>query len=216
MPRPALVVLIVVLIALLAAVSAASVQAMPADVAVPTPSFDCTKMKLNSVETAVCASPMLLALDAEMSRLYNLATAAGAIAVDDVRHTQTAWIGRRNACGGRATATTCLRDAYVARIEAIRMASPEARKAEGIVFGPFAYRCPGIDGVTAMYVNTTPSGLLALEWAKNRKVLEQAMSADGARYTGSDGVEFWSKGRGATFVRARGEAAIECTQQPDS
>jgi uncharacterized protein len=201
----------------LAALVATSVHAMPADVAAPKPSFDCSTVKLNPTEKAICSSPLLSALDAETTKLYALAVAPNASAAAEVRRAQAAFDGRRTACTERANATTCLRNAYVARIEAIRQRSPEARRAEGIVFGPFAYRCAGIDGdVTAMFVNTTPTGLLALDWGKVSKVLDQAMSADGARYTGNGGTSFWSKGRGATFVPQRGQGAIQCMQQPDA
>ena len=84
-------------------------------------------------------------------------------------------------------------------------------------FGKLALRLNLGDGeVTAMFLNTTPTGLLALDWGKTSKVLEQAMSADGARYTDDGGASFWSKGRGATFIPARGRAEIQCTQQPDA
>ena len=213
MSRLALVVLISS-VALLAATSASS---MPADIDAPKPSFDCRNVKTESAENYICASPLLSQLDAEMAKLYGLASAQNAKSSANVRRSQRTWIGRRDACAGRANVNTCLRDAYAARIEAIRQASPEARAAAGIVYGPFAFRCDRIAGdVTAMFVNTTPTGILRLGWGKTTKVLEQAMSADGARYTGSDGTSFWSKGRGATFIPARGRAEIQCTQQPDA
>jgi uncharacterized protein len=208
---------LVVLVASFAALAASSVRAMPADINAPKPSFDCTNVKTESAENYICASPLLSQLDAEMAKLYDLASAQNAKAAGDVRRSQRAWIGKRDACAGRANVNTCLRDAYATRIEAIRQASPEARAAAGMVYGPFAFRCEGMTGdVTAMFVNTTPTGILRLDWGKTAKVLEQAMSADGSRYTGSDGTSFWSKGRGATFAPMRGKAEIQCTQQPDT
>jgi uncharacterized protein len=141
----------------------------------------------------MCRSQMLARLDAELTRLYTLATApkAGA-AVSAVRQQQTAWMAQRAACAKSATQETCVRDLYLARIAAIRTQSRPARSADnqGISLGPFAFRCETLDAVLDIaYVNVDPG--LAWVTIKDRSYpLVQQRSGSGARYEG-DGTLFW-------------------------
>lgn len=66
-------------------------------------------------EKAICASPSLKALDAQMSSSYaKLMKALGPTAqADSIRFEQTWWIGQRNNCGAKVA---CLRNAYQTRI----------------------------------------------------------------------------------------------------
>jgi uncharacterized protein len=157
------------------------------------PPVDCQATKARSLERLMCRSQMLARLDAELTRLYTLATApkAGA-AVSAVRQQQTAWMAQRATCAKSATQETCMRDLYLARIAAIRTQSRPARSADnqGISLGPFAFRCETLDAVLDItYVNVDPG--LAWVTIKDRSYpLVQQRSGSGARYEG-DGTLFW-------------------------
>ena len=59
------------------ALAGALVVGLIASVYAADPSFDCQKAKPNSIESVICSSEQLSALDREMVRLYKLATAPG-------------------------------------------------------------------------------------------------------------------------------------------
>ena len=162
------------------------------------PSFDCAKMRPDSVEPLICRTPLLSALDAEMARLYRLAR-WGASA----RNSQKEWLRRRDACHGAANELLCTRDTYLSRIVELRVLSRAARSgsSKSISLGPVAYRCEGMDGhLFATFVNVEPA-LVRLRHKSSVWVFERARSASGARYVGPAGEAqqlFWSKGQEAT------------------
>jgi membrane-bound inhibitor of C-type lysozyme len=78
------------------------------------------------------------------------------------------------------------------------LAAPPSAEAKTI---KARYRCADGSSVAATF-DTPAAGLGQVTLATGGKVmvLPQAMSADGGRYA-DDSVEFWVKGRGATFTR---------------
>jgi uncharacterized protein len=154
---------------------------------------DCSAAKLRSIERLMCRSPTLSRLDAELTRLYTLATGpkAGAPA-PAIRQQQTAWLAQRAACARSKTQTDCVRDLYLARIATIREQSRHARSADdkGISQGPFTFQCAGVDAVLAItYLNVDP-GLAWVTIKDQTYPLVQQRSGSGARYEG-DGTLFW-------------------------
>jgi uncharacterized protein YecT (DUF1311 family) len=90
-------------------------------------SFDCRKAA-STVEKQICADPAASRLDEELAREY-LATSRGSEAGGALKAAQLAWLKHtRNACVDAA----CLREAYEARIDALRGGSsvfPDAKAA---------------------------------------------------------------------------------------
>ena len=77
------------------------------------PSFDCHKAKPNSIESIICSSELLSALDREMVRLYKLATAPGSGArADAEKKEKMAWLKERNQCAKMQALEVCTRDRY--------------------------------------------------------------------------------------------------------
>ena len=155
----------------------------------------------------MCRTPMLTRLDAELTRLYALATGpkAGAPATA-IRNQQAAWLSQREACVKSKTQLECVRDLYLARIASIRAASRSARAADpkGISLGPFAFRCEGLDAtLNITYVNADP-GLAWITIKDQSYALVQQRSGSGARYEGN-GTLFWehqgeARWRGTTNI----------------
>jgi uncharacterized protein YecT (DUF1311 family) len=81
------------------------------------PSFDCRKAG-NSVERAICASPVLGRLDAELAASYRERIAGlSAASAERERKRQRLWIVERDHCGPVAD---CLAGSYSGRIAALR------------------------------------------------------------------------------------------------
>jgi uncharacterized protein YecT (DUF1311 family) len=90
------------------------------------PSFDCHKTKVNSIESVICSSELMSALDRKMVRLYKLATATGSGArADTVKKEQVAWLKERNQCGKMQAQEVCTRDPRPAVPASCRPAPPE-------------------------------------------------------------------------------------------
>jgi uncharacterized protein len=164
------------------------------------PSFDCAKA-ISSAEKAVCASPGLSALDRVLSEVYGRAKAApGAPA--SLAAEQRGWIKGRDDCWKTGDVAECVKDDYVTRIAELVTLIPAAARGAPVV-GPIPTTCDGIaDRIEAVFVNTEP-GYLTLGWGDMRVVLDQAISASGARFTAElDGgkYEFWEKGNEASFM----------------
>jgi uncharacterized protein len=157
------------------------------------PGVDCKAAKARTIERLMCRSPTLARLDAELTRLYTLATGPkGGAPVSAIRKQQTAWIVQRAACAKSATQEECVRDLCLGRIAAIRAQSRPARGADerGISLGPFAFRCEKLDDVLDItYVNVDPGR--AWVTIKDRSyAMVQQRSGSGARYEGN-GTLFW-------------------------
>lgn len=165
------------------------------------PSFDCSKAE-SSAEEAVCASPALSAMDVETARLFDLALHGPNMTMeraDELRAYQRGWIKGRDECWKSDDLTTCIRDEYALRIDALRTGYADARAEPGASTGPYAYVCEGIDAaISATYVQAGDP-VVVLRWLENARVLPIAISASGARYA-TDDMEFWTKGPDGTLT----------------
>lgn len=87
-----------------------------AGMAAAQPSFDCGKASTRT-EHAICASPVLSALDREIAEAYAAArSGAGAAEKDEIKRRQIGWIGQRDSCGGEMG---CLEAAMRQRLAAL-------------------------------------------------------------------------------------------------
>jgi uncharacterized protein len=156
----------------------------------------------------------LRALDAELTRVYELATAPSSTNGDSIRKTQAAWSKTRDACAGNASPDTCARDLTIDRIAKIREQSSTARSQDdhGISLGPVEYTCAGIKGiVTAAFINSQPS-FARIQNQRRVWIMTAASSGSGARYLvgGEESGMFWSHGRDALFRTDPGKAEVTC------
>jgi uncharacterized protein len=178
------------------------------------PPADCKATKARSLERLMCRSPMLTRLDAELTRVYTLATAPKAGAAGSaIRQQQVDWMAQRAACVTSATQATCVRDRYLERIAAIRAQSRLARSADskGISLGPFAFRCETLDAVLDIsYVNVDP-GLAWVTIKDQSYPLVQQRSGSGARYEG-DGTLFWEHQGDARWRGTTSAPEVTCSR----
>jgi uncharacterized protein len=94
-------------------------------------SFDCGQAR-DAVERAICGSPHLRQLDADMARSYGDALRRDAARADAIRQEQRNWTKLRSACvaganpAGRPAVEPehCLADAYAKRLAALTPAAP--------------------------------------------------------------------------------------------
>jgi len=171
------------------------------------PSFDCTKATLK-VETAICGSTQLAALDVETTRLYDLIGRSAGVDRGALQRLQGGWLNKRNACAAAADTTACLTEAYAGRINDLRAGYAVARADTAVSIGPVTWHCPNGD-ISSTFINTETS-LVYVKAAGKAVVLTQAMSASGARYA-AEGYEFWTKGN-ETMWTAPGAAMVTCTE----
>lgn len=183
--------------------------------AAPGPGVSCAGARPRSIEALVCGSPLLAALDAEMARLYRLATGPREpVVAMGARQTQRDWIAERNRCLKTAARETCIRDQYLARIAGLRVASRAARDDDhGISLGPFAFRCEDTDGLlTVVFVNSDPA-FASISHRGERQTLERARSGSGARYDGPGGGMFWEHHGEATYRDGAARPEVRCARE---
>jgi uncharacterized protein len=172
---------------------------------------------LGTSDKFICADPALSALAGEATRLADLA--AGGAHMTPARRKELKESGasfRKTlvACGD---ARPCLQRTLVARIHELRQAYADARSkdGEGTSRGPFVAVCPGLDALIGVtFVNGDPA-FAFLAWRDKSVVLQQAVSASGARYTGAFGTgeaQFWNKGKEAT-LDLPGKLTLTCSLQ---
>ncbi|MGH6863504.1 MAG: lysozyme inhibitor LprI family protein, partial [Methylocella sp.] len=93
------------------------------------PSFDCAKAH-SAVEIAICRSPNLACLDAQLASTYKDAFTRFAYALKDVeKHKQLVWLSQRGSCVGNED---CLEKMYRQRLaELSAFAGPLSRDSSG-------------------------------------------------------------------------------------
>ena len=85
------------------------------DIKFYTPSFDCSKVKENSIEYKICRDEKLSQLDKELSKVYG----SFYFISQEIKSDQIAWIKKRNRC----IDNICIQKAYTARIQKLMIAS---------------------------------------------------------------------------------------------
>ena len=148
-------------------------------------SFDCAKAA-TSVETLICETPLLSALDEEMAHVFNAARdAEGAGAVVDE---QRSWLRMRTLCDSDVS---CLEESYLHRIADLTTGSEPLRP--GFYTGPF--------GELVLDVTASEIGGFRMEF-----------SGGNANYTcGTDPAELRQAGN-ALSVSADGKPLLEVTR----
>lgn len=174
-------------------------------------SFDCAAAT-TVAERGICAAPPLAMLDGVLGGLYARAKAApGAPAT--LTGDQRAWMARRDDCWKTGAPELCAKQEYVKRIAALA-AGGAAVIGDAPIVGPLAVTCDKIDApMAAVFINTDP-GFLSLAWGDMSLVLNQTISASGARFSDEDDgghYIFWEKGREATFEGPALMAPSQCT-----
>jgi uncharacterized protein len=179
------------------------------------PGVTCRGARPRSIEALICGSPLLAALDAEMARLYRLATGPREpVVAIGAKQAQRDWLGERNRCLRTAARETCVRDQYLARIAGLRVASRAARDDDqGISRGPFAFRCESTDGLlTVIFVNSDPA-FASISHRGQRQTLRRAPAASGARYESADDRVFWEHPGEATYRAGASAPEVRCAPE---
>ncbi len=169
------------------------------------PSFACVE-PLSQVESAICASPELAALDNQLNDIYKRALER---VVDTdaatLKAVQRGWAKGRDECWKASNLMACTRDSYQQRIDEIQL--------EYSLLSPTStqtYQC-GEDRVDVQFFSTTPEKILvkkgSLRWLMHR--LE---SASGAKYQGRNEM-FWLKGNTALAQWQFEGETVSCTQR---
>lgn len=177
--------------------------------------MECAKTSKAPVKF-ICEDATLEGLDKEESRLADLAAAAPMTAAQKKELSQSQASFRKTLAACR-DAKPCLQRTLIERIFRLRQGYADVRSkdAEGTSLGPFIASCPGLDGLLDVtFVNVAPA-LAFLSWRDRSVVLQQALAASGARYTGAFGAgeaQFWNKGNEAT-LDLPGRPPLNCTMQ---
>ena len=181
--------------------------------AVPTPkaaraitaSFDCDRAR-GQAQELICGDAGLAAMDREVARLSGLAAEPAS---------QAEWVQQRDSCDKADELRQCVMASAMLKIHHLRQGSEAARGGEGPSIGPVAFTCRSLAGsVEATFFNSDP-GAVALEWGGQAIVIDQAMSASGARYEGrwnGQPYTFWNKGKEATFT-VPGKGDLQCVER---
>jgi len=172
----------------------------------------CKDAPPKSIELLICKSALLNALDAELNRVYALATGPiGGATSTLIRSQQAPWLATRSACLKSKTRVACVRDLTLARIAAIRTQSKSARSADakGTSLGPFSFRCEPPDNLLSItYVNVKP-GFAWIVRKSGASMLQQQRSGSGARYEG-DGTLFWEAQGEARWRDQTNDPEVTC------
>lgn len=80
------------------------------------PSFKCSANMASSVETLICGSEALSALDRQMASTYNTALKKAGSQAKMLKAEQRGWIKGRNDCWKADDKQACIRDSYNQRL----------------------------------------------------------------------------------------------------
>ena len=181
------------------------------------PSVDCRSPRPGSIDQVVCGSSLLVALDAEATRLQSLVSASAAApaagpSAAAVETDQRERLERRDQCVNGSAPERCALDEYLARIAALRATSDTTRAdGRGISLGPFAWQChDGAGPLAAVFVNSDPAFLIVRR-QNVALTMGRAVSASGARYQGPDGAMFWEHQGEVRFREREGSPEVTCT-----
>lgn len=163
-------------------------RAAPADEALASPSFDCTKAK-DAVDILICHDEQLAALDLKMAKVYRLeieTRPAAEVAIQKAM--QEEWLDRRNRCGKSKAAHACVEWNYERRIAELQIRTGETR-----VYQRVDYECFGSNKPlsAAFYQETDPPSAL-ITYGNDQVVAILRPSGTGAKYTAS-AVQLWDQ-----------------------
>lgn len=157
------------------------------------PSFSCDDAQ-GQVETMICSSPGLAALDNQLDRLYRKALDQDPD-VARLKAMQRGWIKGRNDCWKASDAHACISDNY-----GIRMTELEVATGATGVPEPLVYQCQGIEPLLSVYYyNETFKKSALINYADDQRRAFAVPTASGAKYEGRN-TSLWSKGTEARIT----------------
>lgn len=178
----------------------------------------------HSAEMAGCEGDALVALDLEVTRIFNLALDGAGHETEDgqqLRDWHEAWVDQVYECIEQPDSSACAVGSYAGFIHGLRKQYPAARAddANGTSLGPVDFTCAGFDHpVSAVFIAADLVSYISLDWYQDATVLPQVVSGSGALFesdAGSGGkVMFWTKGNNATFTTLDG-VAHDCSVEPN-
>lgn len=145
------------------------------------PSFDCSKVKPDSIAALVCADAQLSALDRKLTAVYAVAAKQAAYEHPPMlRAEQRGWVKGRDDCGKSEDKAACVRESYT-----LRIAELQARYRLVPATGPVRYACNGkpSDEIVATFFQTDPPTLVA-ERGDQSSLMVLQPAASGAKYQG--------------------------------
>ncbi len=172
----------------------------------PWPSYDCEKVRPDSIEAVICKDRGLSALDRQLSDVYAIASKKAANKhLPQLKAQQRGWIKGRNECWKSDDKGGCVRDGYIHRI-----AELQARYRLVPSNGPLRYVCGGNSGneVIATFFQTVPPTLIA-EYADSVSLMYLHSSGSGARYQGRNEI-FWEHQGEALITWGYGASEMRC------
>jgi uncharacterized protein len=173
------------------------------------PSFDCRKVRQDSVEARVCADPALSALDRMLAGVYAAASAKARNEHPPVlKAEQRGWIKGRNDCWKAGDERNCIEQAYRTRIVELQ-ARYRLVEASAAVF----FVCDGDprNELVVTFFRTDPPSLIAERGDRSSLMLIQP-SGSGSRYQGRN-ESFWEHHGEAAVVWGHGAREMTCRKQ---
>lgn len=158
-------------------VSALSAGAMAAS----TPSFDCAKVNVGSIEDMVCQDAGLIKLDQQLAEVYSQALEkAKNEQPPTLKAMQRGWVKGRNDCWKSDDKHACIESSYQTRIAELQA---QYRLVE--MTGLVSYACDGnpANEVVVTYFKTEPATLIAERGDQTSLMFVQS-SGSGAKYQG--------------------------------
>jgi len=174
------------------------------------PSFDCRKVSVGSIEELVCKDEELAAMDRKLAEVY---ASAVQIAVNEhppmLKAEQRGWIKGRNDCWKSADRRKCVEESYrmrIAELQARYRLIPET--------GTVRYECDGIPAneVIATFFQTDPPTLVA-ERGDNVSMMYLQPSGSGAKYQGRN-ESLWEHHGEALITWGYGAPEMRCQKIP--
>jgi uncharacterized protein len=181
-----------------------------ADALAASPSFDCRRVKLGSIEELVCKDDNLAALDRKLAEVY---ASSAQRAVNEhppmLKAEQRGWIKGRNECWKSADRRKCAEVSY-----RLRIAELQARYRLIPETAAVRYLCDGDarNAVTATFFQTDPPTLIA-ERGDSVSLMYLQPSASGARYQGRNET-IWEHHGEALITWGYGGPEMRCQKTP--
>ncbi len=164
--------------------------------------LDCARAT-KAPATALCADPVLSALEKEASRLAELAATGAHMTAERRKELAASDASFRKTLSACKEAKPCLQRTLIEHIHGLRQRYADARTKddEGISQGPKVLACSGFDALIAItFVNSDPA-FAFLAWRDKAMVLTRTTSDADAPYSGS-------LGTGRTQLSIKGKQAI--------
>jgi uncharacterized protein len=174
------------------------------------PSYDCDKVKTNSIEEMICKDHDLSALDRKLSMIYS---AAAKKATNQhplvLKAEQRGWIKGRNDCWNRDDKRACVQDECQRRIAELQA---RYRLVKGN--GPFRFICGEnpANEVIVTFFQTDPPTLIA-ERGDSVSLMYLRPSGSGTKYQGRNET-YWEHQGEASITWGYGASQMRCKKAP--